>query len=312
MSNDSNNLNSILYSKKINPAQGNLPLSVQKQGEFDGIVMGILEDGTPYLTQRGLAHICGVENAHIGTLDTQWNDDKPRIRKVRENLLSRGVEIPVQPSIKVMQGRREVNAYPDTVCIAVLEYYALDAGSNVQDKAKAIYRSLAGKSLREMIYEKLGYTPADQQTASIKYLMDRLIINADAVEDGYFCVLKETATLVVKMIKAGIKVDQHLVADISVGISWGKYWTDNNLDVIYGARKKFYHNYAETVPQALSNPQEAWSYPEEALGLFHKWMREDYLRGGKYEKYLKGKIGKNAITPAIATAAITAVSREIV
>ncbi|MDY0009108.1 MAG: hypothetical protein RBS08_05335 [Bdellovibrionales bacterium] len=309
MSIDNKHLNSIRYSKKINPAQGNLPLAVQKQGEFEGIVMGILEDGTPYLTQRGLAHLCGVENAHIGTLDTQWDDDKPRIKKIREHLLSHG-KIPSQPSIKVKQGPRIVNAYPDTVCIAAIEYYAFDAGANVQEKAKSTYRSLATKSLREMIYEKLGYTSTDQQETSLRYLTDRLIINADAVEDGYFCVLKETASLVVKMIKAGIKVDHHLVADISVGISWGRYWTDSNMEMMYGARKRFYHTYSEADPQSMSNPQEAWSYPEEALGAFHKWMRESYLRGGKYEKYLKGKVGKKAITSAIATAAISAMNRD--
>jgi hypothetical protein len=28
--------------------------------------MGVLKDGTPLLNQRGLARLCGIENAHIG------------------------------------------------------------------------------------------------------------------------------------------------------------------------------------------------------------------------------------------------------
>lgn len=54
--------------KEIDPAQGRLDLHIDKQTEIQGIEMGVLSDGTPFLTQRGLARLCGVQNAHIGTM----------------------------------------------------------------------------------------------------------------------------------------------------------------------------------------------------------------------------------------------------
>jgi hypothetical protein len=61
--------------KEIDPAQGRLDLHVDKQTEIQGIEMGVLSDGTPFLTQRGLARLCGVQNAHIGTIGTEWDEE---------------------------------------------------------------------------------------------------------------------------------------------------------------------------------------------------------------------------------------------
>lgn len=56
-------------SKEITPAQGTLDLEVER--DIDGIGMGVLSGGIPYLNQRGLARLCGVQNAHIGTISSQ-------------------------------------------------------------------------------------------------------------------------------------------------------------------------------------------------------------------------------------------------
>jgi hypothetical protein len=73
--------------------------------EIQGVGMGVLSDGTPFLTQRGLARLCGVENAHIGTISSQWGDESqlPRITRIRDLLASRG-EFPEFPHIQVMDG----------------------------------------------------------------------------------------------------------------------------------------------------------------------------------------------------------------
>jgi hypothetical protein len=65
--------------------QETLDLGIERDGEFNGIGMGVLSDGTPYLNQRGLAALCGVQNAHIGTISAQWDDPqpKPRIASIR-------------------------------------------------------------------------------------------------------------------------------------------------------------------------------------------------------------------------------------
>src|SRR4030081_549533 len=81
--------------KEINPAQGSFDIYVDKQTEIQGIEMGVLSDGTPFLTQRGLARLCGVQNAHIGTISTKWNESpqKPRMRRIRAILLNSGVSL---------------------------------------------------------------------------------------------------------------------------------------------------------------------------------------------------------------------------
>jgi hypothetical protein len=69
-------------SKEIAPQ---FELFIEKSTEInDGIGMGVLSNGMPYLNQRGLALLCGVQNAHIGTISSQWNDDtKPRIQAIK-------------------------------------------------------------------------------------------------------------------------------------------------------------------------------------------------------------------------------------
>jgi hypothetical protein len=63
---------------QINQRQGSLALEIDKQTEIQGIGMGVLKDGTPFLNQRGLARLCGIENAHIGTISSQWNETEQK------------------------------------------------------------------------------------------------------------------------------------------------------------------------------------------------------------------------------------------
>ncbi|CCW31099.1 hypothetical protein ABLA30_22555 [Xenorhabdus nematophila] len=45
---------------------------VEKQIEIDGIQMGVLNNGTPYLTMRGLSRLCGVDSSVLVRLTTNW------------------------------------------------------------------------------------------------------------------------------------------------------------------------------------------------------------------------------------------------
>ena len=51
--------------KVTGPRQGILPLSVAKEVEIDGVGMGVLSDGSAYLTARGLARLAGVDHTLI-------------------------------------------------------------------------------------------------------------------------------------------------------------------------------------------------------------------------------------------------------
>jgi hypothetical protein len=70
----------------------NSPLFVEKEIEVDGVGMGVLSDGTPYLTQRGLARMCGVNQNAIFEMTTGWKDNRPREAKIKEALIAQGLE----------------------------------------------------------------------------------------------------------------------------------------------------------------------------------------------------------------------------
>lgn len=282
-------------------AQGKLDLGIQKQVEIDGIGMGVLSDGTPYLTGRGLARLCGISHSVIQDLTGEWADtvSPPRVTKIREILASHGDSIDF-PFISIQQRSGITQAYPDVVCIAVLEYYSFDAGVNVKVEAQKNYRLLAGKALREFIYTQTGYDPKNQLPASWKQFHDRVSLTYNSIPQGYFGIFKEIADMIVTLGQKGIHIDANFVPDISVGIHWSNHWKNNNLDSAFASRIKYEHNYPSYFPQATSNPQEPWCYPEMALGEFRKWFRETYVGTGKFKSYIESKVKDKSLSISFA------------
>ena len=120
--NASNN-NQIVTARRANPiapGQGLLDLQIQKQIEIDGVGMGVLSDGTAFLTGRGLARLCGVSNARIVEMGQDWDKSSApaMVAGVRRILNDRGLAIDT-PYIEIKQRTGVFNAYPDIVCIAV-------------------------------------------------------------------------------------------------------------------------------------------------------------------------------------------------
>ena len=273
------------------PAQGELDLQIEKQIEIDGIGMGVLSDGTPFLTGRGLARLCGVDSSRISEMSSDWNIDSPRSLAVgaQKILEERGVTLN-SPSIEIKQRSGSFHAFPDVMCLAVLEYYAFDAGTAVREQAQKNYRLLAGKALHDFIYTQVGYDPNNFVPVAWQQFHDRVSLTYNAVPVGYFSVFKEIADMIVTLGQAGLHIDSSFVPDGSVGIHWSKHWETNNFDQKYGKRQKWPHNYPNYFPQAKSNPQLAWCYPEEGLPEFRRWMRENYIGDGKFTKYINNKI----------------------
>jgi hypothetical protein len=296
-----------LPSKEITPAQGILDLGIECQTEIQGIGMGVLTDGTPFLTQRGLARLCGVENAHIGTISAQWNESPqlPRISTIKDLLASRGVSV-TSPHIAVRDRGIMIYAHPDVICLAVLEYYAFEAGANCKPEARKNFRLLAGSALHDFIYAQVGYDPNRDLPEVWRIFHDRVSLTYNAVPPGYFGIFKEIADMIVTLGQAGLRIDAKFVPDISVGIAWSKYWTDHNLDRRYGERRKCEHNYPSYFPQAQSNPQLPWCYPESALGAFRRWFRDLYIAEGKFSNYLMSKVRSRELTASFVQLAITA------
>ena len=309
MSNEIKHMPSKIGVKEINTAQGAFDLAVEKETEIQGIGMGVLKDGTPFLHQRGLAALCGVENAHIGTISSQWNEteQKPRINSIKDLLKARGTNIPA-PHMEIVHKGRKIFAYPDAVCLAILEYYAFEAGANSKADALKNFRTLAGNGLHDFIYAQCGYDPNKSVPEAWKQFHDRVSLIYSSCPHGYFSIFKEIADMIVHLGQHGLHIDDKFIPDISVGSTWSKHWADSDFDTIFGSRIKYDHNYPSYFPQALSNPQSAWCYPEVALGEFRRWFRASYIGEGKFKNYLESKVKQMQLPTSFATLAITSYS----
>ena len=278
-----------------------MPLLPVAQRDIDGVQMGVLSDGTAYLTARGLARMCGTPHSVLSRLISGWSDEqfKPRGRRINDTLISQGyVGKPL--ALRAMHNGVEVLAFPDVVCMAILEYYAFDAGSDSNAVALTNYRLLARSSFRSFIYTQVGHDPSSSVPNVWRQFHDRVSLTYNAVPAGYFGIFKEMADMVVTLGQAGIHINAGFVPDISVGQSWSAHWRKNNFDHTFSPRIKFEHNYPDYFPQAASNPQEPWCYPETSLGEFRRWLREEYIGEGKFAKYIEGKVTQNQLPPSIA------------
>jgi hypothetical protein len=68
-----------------------MPLAIDAQIEIDGIGMGVLSDGTPFLTARGLARLCGIQHTSILDIANDWASNRPAITKIHSLLQTHGL-----------------------------------------------------------------------------------------------------------------------------------------------------------------------------------------------------------------------------
>lgn len=151
-----------------------------------------------------------------------------------------------------------------------------------------------------------GRDPADRVWRQFE---DRISLVYDNVPLGYFCVFKEIADLFASMIINGADFGTRMILDLSVGLCWGKYWMDHALERSFGNRMKFPHYYPTYFPQSLSNPQDAWCYPEDALPSFKRWMREEYVPK-RMPAYLKSQVSQKKLPAQIANNALAALAKR--
>ena len=271
------------------PKQFVLDLGIQVEKSVGGIEMGILDNGLPYLTQRGLSSMTGAARSTIFEITKEWEDrfDDPIPPKGRsaffKDYLFKNGYTERQLYLEIIKDGSPHYAYPDIVCMAVVEFFAFEA-QRTNEIALKNYRNLARYGLHKFIYDALGYTPEDRW----KFFNDRVSILKDSAPENYFIVFSEITGLAVDLINAGLTVNDKTIPDGSVGIHWGKYWSENELDKEFGERIKWDHYYPGYYPQAASNPQTPWAYPDVALPLFRRWFRNVYLTT-KFPKYILTK-----------------------
>lgn len=275
-----------------------------KEVEVEGIQMGVLNNGTPYLTMRGLSRLCGVDSAAILRLTTNWLDErlKPRGKKIDAILQSKGLRL-TQLYWTINSNGTEARAYPSSVCMAILEYYAFDSDQTDSTIAVKNYRALGDSALRRLIYLSVGIDPENPQRGAWQAFQDRVQLNSQ-VPFGYFSVFTEMADLSLKLINAGFAFGPAAVPDISVGTFWGKHWVGNKLNEKYGERTKHPHTYPDWFPQHRAGPIEAWIYPDDALGEFRRWMQQSYLPM-RFPAYIESKSRDGSI-PKINAATLLA------
>lgn len=278
--------------------QGQL-FHVEKQIEFNGVEMGVLENGIPYLSESGLARMCGIDRKVLNRLAVNWHEEryKGRGRQIDELLSKSGFDSPTL-FLKSEHAGSEVNAYTEPVCMAILEYYAF-ISKEPRNEAVMAFRLLARESFRLLVYKAVGYAPEQRLLDSWKHFHDRVDLTVKGTPQGYFGVFREIAMMIVPMIRNGVMVSDKVVPDISVGRYWSDYWKTNNLDEKYGARCKYDHEYPDYYDQAKSNPQPSFAYPDAALGEFRAWLFKHYIVNN-LPTYLIGQAKKGSIPATLA------------
>jgi hypothetical protein len=260
------------------PRQGVLDLGVEVERVVAGVEMGVLENGMPYLTQRGLAEMSGAARSTLQELTQEWQESQKsgvflskRMAWFRDYLVPKGYD-EQQLFIEIRKDGTPHYAYPDVVCMAIIEYFAFEA-QRTNSTALTNFRNLARFGLQSFIYEALGYSPPDRW----KFHHDRISLVHGAAPDGYFIIFNEVSGMIVDLIKADLPVNDKTIPDISVGRCWSDHWKAKGLSATYGDRIEYEHNYPSYYPQSASNPQPAKAYPDAALGEFRRWFRHEYL-----------------------------------
>ena len=278
LSKENNKMSAGMALTPATPRQGVLDLGVEVERVVAGVEMGVLENGMSYLTQRGLAEMSGAARSTIQELTFEWQEaqqsgvfSSKRMVYFREYLEAKGYNEP-QLFVEIRKDGSPHYAYPDLVCMAIIEYFAFEA-QRTNPTALANFRNLARFGLQTFIYEALGYSPPDRW----KYHHDRISILQGGAPEGFFIIFNEVSGMIIDLINANLTVNDKTIPDISVGKCWGDHWTKSGFDAAYGARIKYEHNYPAYYPQSASNPQLPWAYPNEALAEFRRWFRHDYL-----------------------------------
>jgi hypothetical protein len=272
---------------------------VQVSKEVNGIEMGVLEDGTPFLSMRGLTRLCGVSNSHLSDTAKAWLEGRHGATKLGQFLLNAGIAVneSLYAPIPVTKAQGTVQyAFSDRISSLVLEYYAFEAdGKNAT--ALNNYRLTSRAGLRLFIYSTLGWDPANLVPQPWRHFHDRVTLVS--APTGFFSVFKESADFVIHSIRGGLKVDDRTVPDISIGSAWADYWKKNKLSAAHGDRVRHDHSYPDYFPQAASNPQEIWVYPVAALPAFRVWLQTEYVQK-KFPNYLSTKVLQGALPASAA------------
>ncbi len=143
-----------------------LDLGVSTEGVFNEIEMGVLQNGSPTLRKMGWPGFAGC----IAVISRIFLESG---KSFRHGVFARGrmefissylqreqyneptLYIPINKDGSVHY------AYPEVVCMAILEFYAFVSQSAATPTALQFFRELSRAGMRGYIYTALGYIPDD-------------------------------------------------------------------------------------------------------------------------------------------------------
>lgn len=265
--------------------------------------IGVLKDGTPFMTGRSLARAAGIAYSTISELGRDWNKLSPetsaRNQKLSELLNAHGFGGNTLSVPTFINGTAS-SAYTGAVCMAILEYYAFHAGVNQKQDALDSFRYLAQRGFQNFVYEATGYSG----DSSLAAYFERVSLN-NVIPTGFFSIFKEADELIVALINHGLPADPSTIPDISIGQAWASHWKTGGFDATHGERRRYLHRYPSNYPQSMA-ATDAWIYPDSVLPEYRRWIREVYIPT-KLKPYLDGKVKKQQMSAEVVAKIVSAV-----
>ncbi|MEM9767284.1 MAG: hypothetical protein AAF892_05325 [Cyanobacteria bacterium P01_D01_bin.71] len=250
------------------------------------IEVGVLPDGTPFMSGRELARACGISNSTLvgwGEVAPQLGD-RHRAGKLAELLATYRYEgdrlFMRLPDGAQFAGRTNVSVYPYQVCLAFLDYYAFEASKPAaRDSLRLLNEKQLPQSICAAIKEPLPKDPL-QQTISPQLDPFRHRPLRNGIPVGYFEVGQVLAE---DFAPSAPLTELRNARFINIDKAWNRYWNIQQLSQQYGDRL--------AMPQ---HPLNDWArtqqyvYPAAASKVFQEWLVLHYLPD-RYPSYLQRK-----------------------
>lgn len=279
-----------------------------READINGIRMAVATDGQAYLSERGVAALCGVSLATIEAIRVQWDETPapPRLARIKQSLARSGHTGPAAPVMAVVNGVRQWY-FPTEACRSILEYFTMDAGLDCQEKAKENYIKLAMAGLGAAIRQSVVEDPATAELRRWEKWQERIDSTYYSVPTEYFAIFNEVAPVILSMIRAGLTINAHIIPDSSIEEHWSQHWEAQGLAGRFGERIRYSQRYPPSHPYGKCTHQDAWGYPLEALGAYRIWLKEVYVGAGQFAQYLDEKVQQHELSQDEAARAVGAV-----
>jgi hypothetical protein len=262
------------------------PAEVLQSIEVAGldVEVGILGDGTPFMSGRELARACGISNSTL----VGWGEHTPQLGD--ENRAGKMAHLLATYRyegdrffLRIPDGTKfghkaNVSAYPYKVCLAFLDYYAFEAN---KEAARNSLRVLSEQQLPQFIYQAIHGAPSNTDAPIMDPFRDRPL--RDGIPVGYFTVAQLASR---EELRSRLRefFPELIIPETQLAKAWNHYWDVKKLGAQYGDRFPLPDQKNEPWSQMVT-----YVYPKAALEDFRQWLSLRYLPD-RFPSYLQRKI----------------------